>query len=177
MVENVFKLMGLPRLSWETGGSEKLDQPLQVFQGNKLVAELGLVSASELKRFDIKQPVYYADLRWEILLELVQEQKLKFTELPKQLPVYRDLAMIVPASLAFVMVDNTVKKLRLDKLRELKLFDIFESDKLGRDKKSLAISFTFLDNEKTLTDKEIDAMMQKIMTSLEKELNAEIRKQ
>lgn len=177
MVENIFKLMGLPRLQWETGGSEKLDQPLQVFQGNKLVAELGTVSAAELKRFDIKQPVYFADLRWETLLELVQQQKLKFTELPKQLPVYRDLAMIVPSTLAFSTVDNTVKKLRLDKLRELKLFDIFESDKLGRDKKSLAVSFTFLDQEKTLTDKEIDAMMQKIMTSLEKELNAEIRKQ
>lgn len=177
MVENLFRLMGLQDLKWETGGSEKLEQPLQVFQGSKLVAELGTVSGAELKRFDIKQAVYFADLQWETVLELVHAQKLKFAELPKQLPVYRDLAMIVPATLAFATVDNTVKKLRLDKLRELKLFDIFESDKLGRDKKSLAISFTFLDAEKTLTDKEIDAMMQKIMNSLEKELNAEIRKQ
>ena len=66
--------------------------------------------------------------------------------------------------------------MRLNKLREIKLFDIFESEKLGADKKSLAINFTFLDEEKTLTDKEIDAMMNKLMSMLEKDLHAEIRK-
>jgi phenylalanyl-tRNA synthetase beta chain len=64
----------------------------------------------------------------------------------------------------------------LNKLKDVKLFDVFESEKLGRDKKSLAINLTFVDEEKTLTDKEIDAWMSRIMTTLEKELNAEIRK-
>ena len=64
----------------------------------------------------------------------------------------------------------------MDKLQDVQLFDIFESDKLGKDKKSMAISFTFLDAEKTLTDKEIDAMMAKLMQTLEKEVQAEIRK-
>ena len=67
-------------------------------------------------------------------------------------------------------------KIRNDKLQEVKLFDIFESEKLGTDKKSMAISFTFLDKEKTLTDKEIDEWMNKIIETLEKEVNAEIRK-
>ena len=69
-----------------------------------------------------------------------------------------------------------MKKVKLDKLQEVQLFDIFESEKLGTDKKSLAVSFTFLDEEKTPTDKEIDGMMNKIMTALEKELSVEIRK-
>jgi len=64
----------------------------------------------------------------------------------------------------------------VEKLQEVKLFDIFQSERLGTDKKSLAVSFTFLDEEKTLTDKEIDGMVQRIMGALEKELQAEIRK-
>jgi phenylalanyl-tRNA synthetase beta chain len=64
----------------------------------------------------------------------------------------------------------------LNKLKDVKLFDVFESEKLGKDKKSMAVNFTFLDEEKTLTDKEIDSWMSTIMTTLEKELNAEIRK-
>jgi phenylalanyl-tRNA synthetase beta chain len=73
-------------------------------------------------------------------------------------------------------VEKTVNKLRLAKLQEVKLFDIFESEKLGAGKKSIAVSFTFLDEEKTLTDKEIDGWMETIRTALERELGAEIRK-
>ena len=84
--------------------------------------------------------------------------------------------MVVPKHLAYAEVEKSVNNLKLSKLQEVKLFDIFESGKLGTDKKSIAVSFTFLDEEKTLTDKEIDGWMNNIMTTLEKELNAEIRK-
>ena len=100
----------------------------------------------------------------------------KIKELPKYPAVQRDLAMVVAKELAWDKVDTTVQKLKLEKLREVKLFDIFESEKLGKDKKSMAVNFTFLDEEKTLTDKEIDGWMGTIMSRLEKELQAEIRK-
>jgi phenylalanyl-tRNA synthetase beta chain len=90
--------------------------------------------------------------------------------------VERDLAMVVPKSMKYKEIRERIDKLRLNKLRDVKLFDVFESEKLGKDKKSMAVNFTFLDEEKTLTDKEIDSWMSKIMTTLEKELNAEIRK-
>src|SRR5690606_41335830 len=90
--------------------------------------------------------------------------------------VRRDLSIIVPSKMQYAEVEHTVEKIRLAKLQDVKLFDIFESEKLGREKKSMALSFTFLDEEKTLTDKEIDSWMNKIMTGLEKELNAEVRK-
>ena len=73
-------------------------------------------------------------------------------------------------------MERLTKGLNISKLVDIKLFDIFESEKLGQDKRSLAISFTFADKEKTLTDTEIDAMMNKITVSYEKELAAEIRK-
>jgi phenylalanyl-tRNA synthetase beta chain len=88
----------------------------------------------------------------------------------------RDISIVVPKTLAYDEVEKSVNKLKLGKLQEVKLFDIFESEKLGADKKSVAISFTFLDEEKTLTDKEIDGWMSTIMGAMEKELKAEIRK-
>ena len=90
--------------------------------------------------------------------------------------VERDLALVVPKIMNYNEITREVTNLHLSKLRDIKLFDIFENEKLGNDKKSMAINFTFLDEEKTLTDKEIDGWMNKIMTTLEKELGAEIRK-
>ena len=84
--------------------------------------------------------------------------------------------MIVPRQLAYEEMEKSVQKISLNKLRDIKLFDIFESEKLGKGKKSMAVSFIFQDEEKTLTDKEIDGWMNKIMTTLEKDLQAEIRK-
>jgi len=177
IVQNLCQLLGLKNADWSAMEHPKLQNALRVARGRDLLLELGMVEAGELKRFDIKQPVLFADLNWDTLLRLVQKNDVKAGELPRQLPVYRDLAMIVPSTLRYQEVEKTVKTVRLDKLQEIKLFDIFESDKLGKDKKSLAVNFTFLDPEKTLTDKEIDSMMTSIMTALEKQLNAEIRKQ
>jgi phenylalanyl-tRNA synthetase beta chain len=90
--------------------------------------------------------------------------------------VQRDLAMVVDRHLPFEKVEKAVRGLGLEKLQEVHLFDIFESEKLGKDKKSLAVSFRFLDEEKTLTDKEIDGMVNRIMAKLEEDLKAEIRR-
>lgn len=177
ILNSLFSQMGLSRLNWEAAQAAKLDELLEVKLGKQSLATLGKVNAAEQKRFDIRQSVWFADLNWEALLDAIRSQQLKFSEIPKQLPVYRDLAMIVPSQLAFGEVEKTVKKLKLDKLQDVKLFDIFESDKLGAHKKSLAVSFTFLDPVKTLTDKEIESMMSKLMTALEQDLQAEIRKQ
>ena len=172
----ILQLSGITKTSWQATTTQKLADSLEVRINNEVIATLGAVAPHELKRFDIKQPVFFADIDWELLLKKVAKGELRFTELPKQLPVHRDLAMIVPKTLPFADVESTVRKVQIGKLQEVQLFDIFESGKIGADKKSLAISFTFLDEEKTLTDKEIDGMMNKIMTALEKDLQAEIRK-
>ena len=90
--------------------------------------------------------------------------------------MHRDLAIIVNKVLPFEAVEKATHTAKVNKLTSISLFDIFESEKIGAGKKSMAISFTFSDEEKTLTDKEIDGMMQKIIASYEKELGAEIRK-
>jgi len=154
----------------------KLVNGIEIRQGGLIILMAGEVDSVILRKFDIRQPVFFADIYWDHLLQLAESHTIVFSELPKQNPVNRDLALIVEKSLPFERVEKTVYGIGLQKLSGVQLFDIFESEKLGKDKKSLAISFTFLDNEKTLTDKEIDGMMGRIMKTAEEELNAEIRK-
>lgn len=176
VVEKIAQAAGLPAINWETQEVPGLQSALAVKSGRELIGIIGQVSKAKAAQFDIRQPVFFADLYWPQVLSIAVKQKIQFRELPRQLPVQRDLALVVPRNMPYGAIESTVKKTNLGKLKKLSLFDLFESDKLGADKKSVAVSFSFLDEEKTMTDKEIDTMMQKIMSSLEKELGAEIRK-
>ncbi len=155
---------------------KKLAGGIEIRHDKKNILSAGEVDSAVLRKFDIRQPVFFADIYWDNLMELAAENNIIFRELPRQIPVNRDLALIVEKSLPFEKVEKTISGLGLEKLRRVQLFDIFESEKLGRDKKSMAISFTFQDNEKTLTDREIDEMMNRIMKTAEEEFRAEIRK-
>jgi phenylalanyl-tRNA synthetase beta chain len=176
LCDRIFQLLGMDLPGWHPLRHPRLGSGLEIRTDSQLVLEAGSVNPALLKQFDIKQEVFFVDLNWDVLMEMASGKNIEFRELPRQLPVYRDLAMIVDRSLPYEKVEKAIRSTRLDKLREVKLFDIFESEKLGAGKKSLAVSFTFLDEEKTLTDKEIDGMVNKIMGALEKEVQAEIRK-
>ena len=134
------------------------------------------MGADKLKAFDIKQPVFFIDIDWALLLQLAAKKTITYREVPKFPSVQRDLAIVVDRKVTFAAVENAVEKVKVPKLQDVQLFDIFESEKLGDQKKSMAISFTFLDEEKTLTDKEIDEMMSRLIQNFETELAAEIRK-
>ena len=176
IVSAVLQLLGIRPDSIETLAVPKLQDHIVYRANNELVADAGEVNQKVLAQFGIKQPVFFAALNWDAVLKLALNQTLAITELPRFPSVLRDISMVVPKQLPYAEVENSVNKLKLAKLQEVKLFDIFESEKLGADKKSIAVSFTFLDEEKTLTDKEIDGWMSKIRGVLENELKAEIRK-
>jgi len=177
MAEAVLRIAGIKPV-YDTGASsEFMEQYVTAsINGNKLL-KLGLVAPKVAAKFDIKQPVYFANFNWDVFIKQALNHQVRFQETPKFPSVERDLALVVSKSQQYSSVQEAIAKLRLAKLQYMRLFDVFESEKLGSDKKSLAINFTFLDEEKTLTDKEIDGWMNKIMNALEKELNAEIRKQ
>lgn len=143
--------------------------------GNDLV-RIGEVAQHKLTTFDIKQPVLFIDFDWQQVLTLAGIRTITYKEVAKFPSVQRDLAVVVDKSMPFQSVLSAIDKLNLQRLEQVQLFDIFESEKIGAGKKSMAISFTFLDTEKTLTDKDVDNMISKIMQQLEKELSAEIRK-
>ena len=176
VLEKIINILGLDIDSYKQSENTALSNNLQANIQNEKIAELGLINNKILGSFDIKQPVFYADLNWDKLLELNRKIKIEYREVPKYPVVHRDLAIIVNKSIHFEEIEKATHAARLNKLRSIRLFDIFESEKIGANKKSMAVSFTFLDDEKTLTDKEIDGMMNKIISSYEKELDAEIRK-
>ncbi|HUR10601.1 MAG TPA: phenylalanine--tRNA ligase subunit beta [Flavitalea sp.] len=175
VLENLFRLTGLKKPVFQkdvSGGNY-----FTISINHKNIGTMGSVKKARLTTFDIRQPVWFADLEWDKMEEFFSATQISFRELPKQLPVHRDLAMIVSNNLPYGRVQEAIHDIRLNKLHQINLFDIFESDKVGAGKKSIAVSLTFLDEEKTLTDTEIDSMMQSIMKTLEKDLGAEIRKQ
>jgi len=175
LTDRILRLVGINQFSYETATLEKMRTTVNVIHHKKVIATIASVDHQTLSKFDIRQPVYFIDLRWQDIMAAVKTLQVRIAELPKQLPVHRDLAMVVEKATTYNSVEKTIQTIGLEKLKEVQLFDIFESDKLGIDKKSLAVSFTFLDEEKTLTDKEIDGMMNKIIQSLENNLKAQIR--
>ncbi|MGN6163152.1 MAG: phenylalanine--tRNA ligase subunit beta [Flavisolibacter sp.] len=175
VAEAILSALGIKNVSFEKAESNELQTALTAELNGEKLLELGSVKNSLTSLFDIKQPVFFVDLYWYAILKHAGK-KVQFREIAKYPSVERDLAIVVPRSMKYKEVKEQLAKLRLNKLQDVKLFDVFESEKIGADKKSMAINFTFLDQEKTLTDKEIDAWMNKIMTTLEKELQAEIRK-
>jgi phenylalanyl-tRNA synthetase beta chain len=162
--------------SFEIMTHPEFENGIQGKINDEIVLQAGSISKKIATRFDIKQPVFFADLNWEALVSKAVNNKLVIRDLPRFPVVHRDLAIVVPKHLQYEEVEKSVDKIRLNKLLDMKLFDIFESEKFGADKKSIAVSFIFMDEEKTLTDKEIDGWMNKIITSFEKDLHAEIRK-
>ena len=169
--EKLFRLSGIDNSSFKVSGSS-----LTVFINDESVAKINPVDRNKLEQFSIKQPVFFADINWDKLTTIAKKIKIEFSEISKYPEVHRDISMILDKNISYENVERLTKELNISKLVNIKLFDIFESEKLGGDKRSLAISFTFADKEKTLTDKEIDTMMNKIIVSYEKDLGAEIRK-
>ena len=175
IAEALLTNLGL-RPSFQTGSVSNINEAIFMELNGERILEMGKVNQDVAAAFDIRQNVFYINFYWDAVLDHSGGQ-VQFREISKYPPVERDLAMIVPGAMKYTEIEDRIAKLKLAKLQEVRLFDVFESEKLGTGKKSMAINLTFRDDEKTLTDKEIDAWMNKIMITLEKELNAEIRKQ
>ena len=176
VVAAILKLLGVSADNFESFHHKKLSTAVHARINGSVMIQLGEVTSSLLNRFDIKQPVFFADINWNAVQVQAEHAEIKIDEIPRFPIVYRDLAIVVDRDRKYEEAEKAIERLRLKNLQQVGLFDVFESEKLGSGKKSMAMSFTFLDREKTLTDQEIDGMMNKIMTAMEKDLGAEIRK-
>ena len=176
VIEKIAALTGVSINEFFIEENEKLNNAVAVKIKNEPVAVMGEVNKKTADKFDCKQPVFYADIDWDTLMRLNKKNTISFKEISKFPAVHRDLAIVVDKSILYQQIEKATFATKVNKLKNVSLFDVFESEKLGANKKSMAVSFTFLDEEKTMTDAEIDAMMNKIIGAYEKELNAEIRK-
>lgn len=170
IVDNILIVLGLPEeaLVRTQDNSETLSVRLNyTTRQGKRIGELGLVSRKLLTRFGIEQDVVYASLNWSEILKLVATHKVVYRPLPKSQPVKRDLALLIDKSVSFASIKEIIKKAERKLLKDITLFDVYEGKNLPEGKKSYGISLTLQDDEKTMNDKQIDAIMQKIIKALE----------
>jgi phenylalanyl-tRNA synthetase beta chain len=173
--ERIVASLGITKLTFEPVSNPTLENGTELKVKNKVVGIAGNIHPKTLGTFDIKEPVFYADIYWDEVLSMVNN-KIEYKEITKFPAVERDLALIVDKKTVYADVEAAAASAKISHLQSVKLFDIFESEKLGAGKKSMAVNFTFLDETKTLTDKEIDGFMSKLIGAFEKNVGAEIRK-
>ncbi len=179
IVQNIIARLGLnPREI-----ALKVEVPEDIFsagitistRSGKHLGTMGVVAPTILKKTDIKQPVFFAELDWDALVKLSLKKKVSFTPLPKSQGVNRDLALLIDTAVTMEQIENVVRESERKLLKDVTLFDVYEGKNLPEGKKSYAIAMTIQDDEKTLQDKQIEAVMAKIVTNLEKRLGASLR--
>ncbi|MDE6010644.1 MAG: phenylalanine--tRNA ligase subunit beta [Muribaculaceae bacterium] len=178
VVENLFRTLGIARGALRyTQDSNALFSTRLVIESKagKMLGHLGLVSGKELKRFDIEGDVAYAEFDWDELYKMAARTETLYAPLPKTQPVRRDLALLLDSGVTFAQVEDAIRKAERKLLKEVWLFDVYEGSNLPEGKKSYAVAMTLQDDEKTLNDRQIEAVMKKIIDSLEKNTGARLR--
>lgn len=175
--ENILKRLGLAiqKSQVTETGNELFSEGLTYTFNNKIILELGIVANNWLKKFDIENPVYYADFNWDNIFQIHKKHKVTFEELAKFPAVRRDLALLIDKTVKFSQIKEAAFKVERQLLREVDLFDVYEGKGVPSDKKSYAVSFILRDDAKTLKDKQIDKTMQKLITAFGREFGAELR--
>lgn len=170
IIDNIFRVLGLPAaaVAYTQDSDEFFSARLNIAsRSGKRIGELGILRHELLKRFDIDREVIYAAIDWDTLFKLVAKHQVTYAPLPKTQPVRRDLALLIDNGVTFAQIADTVRKAERKLLKDVTLFDVYEGKNLPAGKKSYGIAMTLQDDEKTLNDRQIDAVMQKIIKALE----------
>jgi phenylalanyl-tRNA synthetase beta chain len=144
-------------------------------RGGKLMLEMGVLAKKVQKAADIDAPVYYCEMNWTALMKLLRNKQVLFTEIAKYPAVSRDLALLIDQNVEFAQIEEIARQTEKKLLKKVELFDVYEGKNLPAGKKSYAVNFILQDAEKTMGDKQIDAIMQKLIANLKKQLGAELR--
>ena len=177
-VENVLRRIGL-----KAGQTVRKASENPIFsagitienRGGKVLVDMGILTKKLQKQFGIDNSVYYAELNWTQLMKATKKNEITFTEVPKFPAVSRDLALLVDNGVTFAQIEQIARQTEKKMLKKVELFDVYEGEKLPVGKKSYAVNFILQDEEKTMGDKQIDAIMQKLITNIKKQLGAELR--
>jgi len=175
MIINVLTKLGISSLNEKPVTNSVFTEGLSLVYKKKSIVDIGIVSKSITKKFDIKQEVIYADFNWDNVLALVPKTEVIFKAIPKYPEVKRDFALLLDEAVNFKAIYDIAYQTERNLLKNVSLFDVYTGSKLPEGKKSYAVSFTLQDSKGTLTDKQIDKIMGKLQHKYEKELGAELR--
>lgn len=166
----------IPSIEYKIEQRNRFEYCINGYASNKLVVSIGKPSAEMLNKFDIRVPVWFADIHWQHWLSEGNTRSIRYREISKFPLVQRDLSFVANNDVTFEDIERLMTTLSIKQLKSYRLFDIFKSEKLGKNKQSMAMNFTFLDEEKTMKDDQVDKIMGKITKGIEETLKAEIRK-
>jgi phenylalanyl-tRNA synthetase beta chain len=176
IVDGILQKLNIGDLQVVEATCKNLAYGLNYTRNNKVLVKFGAVAKDALKKVDVDQEVFYADFSFDQIMQIVKKNKIVYQEISKFPAVRRDLSMLIGKDVTFGQLKQIAQRTERKLLKDVTVFDVYQGDKLPEGKKSYALSFTLQDVEKTLTDKAIDAIMQKLIYNLEKEAGAEIRK-
>lgn len=177
-VDNIFARVGLtPQMTVvEHSDSDLFASALKVMtRGGKVICEMGIVSRAIQKRFGIQNEVFYADINWAQLCKAVKKHAVHYEEVSKFPAVSRDLSLLIDTKTEFAEIERIARNTEKKLLKSVELFDVYEGKNLPEGKKSYAVNFILQDPDKTLNDKAIDAIMNKLINNIKKQFGAELR--
>lgn len=175
IINTLLERLGLSRHNTTPVSNDVFSEGLELSLGKTKLVEFGLVSNKILKHFDINQEVLFADFNWDAIIDMAKHNKTKFTEIAKHPEVRRDFALLLDEQVTFESIFKLAKQTEKQLLKDVNLFDVYQGKNLPSGKKSYAVSFILQDEQKTLTDKQIDKIMSKLQTTFETKLGAELR--
>ena len=174
-VEHILFRLGVTKIKSEKVSGYGFSKGLMYQYKKQRLVCFGKVDAKITKSFGVKKDVFYADFNWDLILDLIQNTTIKYSEVSKFPFVKRDLSLLIDNKVSFKELLQIAKDTEKNILKSVNLFDVYEGDKLPEGKKSYALSFILEDKTKTLTDKYIDKVMSKLISSYENKVGAEVR--
>ena len=175
VVTSILEKLGIHRTRTATVKNDVFADATALSFGKTTLVTYGAVKKSILNKFDISQDVFYADYYWDAILEIAARTDVKFKDIPKYPAVRRDFALLLDDQVSFDEISSIAKQTEKQLLKDINLFDVYQGKNLPEGKKSYAVSFLLQDENKTLTDKQIDKVMSKMQARFEKELGASLR--
>lgn len=146
-----------------------------IFNNDQTVIQCGIIHPKILKHFDIKQDVFFMEIDWKLFSKIASKKKVKYNEINNFQSVKRDLAMLIDKEVEFAEIKKIAKQSVGKLLKDINIFDVYEGEKIPNGKKSYAVRFTFQDDEKTMNEKDINRVMDKLIKSITTQINVEIR--
>ena len=174
-VISILDRLGIANYSENGTKNEEFSEGLSFSKNGKLLVDFGIINKSITAAFGIDAETFYADFKWDEVLEEIATDNFKLKAIPKFPKVKRDLALLIDKSVTFDSLKETAQKTEKQLLKNINLFDVYTGSKLPEGKKSYALSFTLQDEKRTLTDKQIDKIMKKLQQNFESEFGASLR--
>ena len=174
-VHTILNKLGVFKFNSTLNDNPFYDNYIEYKLKNDIVVSYGSVNNKILKKYKINNATYVADFNWDVLLKIVKGSNIVYSPVNKFPSIRRDLSLLVDKNISFSELESIAKSIKCNILKDINLFDVYTGNKLPKDKKSYSLSFIFEDNSKTLTDIQIDKIMDKLIKEYKKEVSAEIR--